>query len=97
MLIQVDWCLNQEEARAELYPSPTTKTKILDVMKYVMLERNAEKWAQKRIVEGITAEDQELLSKYATSKTEESHEWEGKVNSKWQTVCQVDIGGGGCF
>ncbi|KAG6775065.1 hypothetical protein POTOM_018491 [Populus tomentosa] len=73
-LRKVDWCLNQEEARAELYPSPTTKTKILDVkcsvMKYVMLERNAEKWAQKRIAEGIAAEDQELLSKYASLKLE---------------------------
>ncbi|KAJ6918218.1 hypothetical protein NC651_012454 [Populus alba x Populus x berolinensis] len=57
-LRKVDWCLNQEEVRAELYPSPTTKTKILDVMKYIMLERNAEKWAQKRIAEGIAAEDQ---------------------------------------
>ena len=27
-------------------------------MKYVMLERNAENWAQKRIAEGIAAEDQ---------------------------------------
>lgn len=69
-LRKVDWCLNQEEARAELYPSPTTKTKILDVMKYVMLERNAEKWVQKRIAEGIAAEDQELLSKYASLKLE---------------------------
>ncbi|KAJ6918217.1 hypothetical protein NC651_012454 [Populus alba x Populus x berolinensis] len=58
-LRKVDWCLNQEEVRAELYPSPTTKTKILDVMKYIMLERNAEKWAQKRIAEGIAAEDQQ--------------------------------------
>uniref|UniRef100_A0A6M2EXA7 Cullin N-terminal domain-containing protein n=1 Tax=Populus davidiana TaxID=266767 RepID=A0A6M2EXA7_9ROSI len=68
-LRKVDRCLNQEEARAEFYLSPTTKTKLLDVMKYVLLERNA-KWAQKQNAEGMEAEDQELLSKYATLKLE---------------------------
>ncbi|XP_011036825.1 PREDICTED: cullin-1-like [Populus euphratica] len=69
-LRKVDWCLNQEEARAELYPCQTTKTKILDVMKYVLLERNAKKWAQKQNAEGMEAEDRELLSKYASLKLE---------------------------
>ncbi|XP_011036826.1 PREDICTED: cullin-1-like [Populus euphratica] len=69
-LRKVDRCLNQEEARAELYPSQTTKTKLLDVMKYVLLERNAKKWAQKQNAEGMEAEDRELLSKYASLKLE---------------------------
>nr|TKS13822.1 cullin-1-like [Populus alba] len=73
-LRKVDRCLNQEEARAEFYLSQTTKTKLLDVqcsvMKYVLLERNAKKWAQKQNADGMEAEDQELLSKYASLKLE---------------------------
>uniref|UniRef100_A0A2K2AAS1 Cullin N-terminal domain-containing protein n=1 Tax=Populus trichocarpa TaxID=3694 RepID=A0A2K2AAS1_POPTR len=69
-LRKVDRCLNQEEARAEFYLSQITKTKLLDVMKYVLLERNAKKWAQKQNAEGMEAEDQELLSKYASLKLE---------------------------
>ncbi|KAF2307250.1 hypothetical protein GH714_025793 [Hevea brasiliensis] len=65
-LRKVDWCLVQEEARAEVYPCKTTKTKLLEVMKYILLERNAKRWAQKQKANGVAAEDQELLSKYAS-------------------------------
>ncbi|XP_012089041.1 cullin-1 [Jatropha curcas] len=65
-LRKVDWCLIQEEARAEVYPRKKTKAKLLNVMKYILLERNANRWAQKRKAEEITADDQQLLSKYAS-------------------------------
>ncbi|KAJ9131436.1 hypothetical protein P3X46_035095 [Hevea brasiliensis] len=65
-LRKVDWCLVQEEARAEVYPCKTTKTKLLEVMKYILLERNAKRWAQKQKANGVAAVDQELLSKYAS-------------------------------
>ncbi|OAY42295.1 cullin-1 isoform X1 [Manihot esculenta] len=64
-LRKVDWCLVQEEARAEAYPCETTKAKVLEVMKYILLERNAKRWAGRQKANGVAAEDQELLSKYA--------------------------------
>ncbi|CAK7340682.1 unnamed protein product [Dovyalis caffra] len=66
-LRKVDWCLNQEESRAEIYPLQTTKTKLLEVMKYVLLERNAKKWGQKQNTEGLAAGDQDSSAVLAAS------------------------------
>ncbi|WCJ43074.1 Cullin family protein [Euphorbia peplus] len=65
-LRKVDWCLVQEEARSDIYPSESTKEKVLMVMKYIMLERNAKRWSQKQKTDGVRAEDEELVRKYAS-------------------------------
>ncbi|XP_012089042.1 cullin-1 isoform X1 [Jatropha curcas] len=65
-LQKVDWCLIQEGARAEVYPYKTTKEKLLNVIKYILLERNANRWAQNQKAQGVTADDKQLLSKYAS-------------------------------
>ncbi|XP_065853793.1 cullin-1-like [Euphorbia lathyris] len=63
-LRKVDWCLVQEEARADVYPCESTKEKLLMVMKYILLERNAKRWTQKLKADGVRAEDEELVRKY---------------------------------
>ncbi|XP_055961162.1 uncharacterized protein LOC126671223 [Mercurialis annua] len=63
---KVDWCLAQEEARAEGYLCQRTKAKLLDVVKYILLERNAKRWVQKQKAEVVAADNKELISKYAS-------------------------------
>ncbi|WCJ43129.1 hypothetical protein M5689_023891 [Euphorbia peplus] len=65
-LRKVDWCLVQEEARSDLYPSESTKAKILMVMKYIMLERNAKRLSQKKKTDGVRGEGEELVQKYTS-------------------------------
>ncbi|XP_065853199.1 cullin-1-like isoform X2 [Euphorbia lathyris] len=65
-LRKVEWCLVQEEARSDIYPSKSTKTKLLRAMKYIMLDRNGKRWSQNQKSDGVRAENEELVRKYTS-------------------------------
>ncbi|KAM7277803.1 hypothetical protein ACFE04_004937 [Oxalis oulophora] len=45
-LSKVSRSIAQQEEMAELWPLPSTKTKVVEVMKYILLEKTANMWAE---------------------------------------------------
>lgn len=88
------WCLSQEKRRASQYNCPDLEAKLLQAVKYLLLEQNAMNLMKKKEAEdrGHSTDYQEMLSKCAGLTLQEnrppsSEEWLRKVMEASARLC----------
>ncbi|XVF57472.1 hypothetical protein PTKIN_Ptkin06aG0208100 [Pterospermum kingtungense] len=92
---KVFWCLNREKQRASQYLHPDTEVKILQVVKYQLLDQIANKLMEKKQAEnsGLVTDYQEILSKCAGMTLQEGssstspEEWLSNLMASSAHIC----------
>ncbi|KAK8545983.1 hypothetical protein V6N13_067227 [Hibiscus sabdariffa] len=92
---KVSWCLNREKQRAHQYLHPETEAKILQAVRYHLLDQIAIKLMEKRQAEnsGLMTDYQEILSKCAGMSLQEGsspsspEEWLSKLMASSSHIC----------
>ncbi|KAA3487257.1 cullin-1-like [Gossypium australe] len=92
---KVFWCLNREKQRARQYLHPDTEVKIVEVVRYHLLDQIANKLMEKRQAEnsGMVTDYQEILSKCAGMSLQEGssstspEEWLSTLMANSAHIC----------
>ncbi|XP_022720117.1 cullin-1-like isoform X4 [Durio zibethinus] len=92
---KVFWCLNREKQRASQYLHPDTEVKIVQVVRYQLLDQIANKLMEKKQAEnsGVVTDYQEILSKCAGMTLQEGssstspEEWLSKLMASSAHIC----------
>ncbi|XP_021282510.1 cullin-1-like [Herrania umbratica] len=92
---KVFWCLNREKQRASQYLHPDSEAKLMQVVRYQLLDQIANKLMEKKQAEnsGLVTDYQEILSKCAGMTLQEGssstspEEWLSKLMASSAHIC----------